>query len=154
MQKTTTNPKAKHHPTLFLTLIVMIVASVVFGFSIAFSSLVKRKNLTFPNIISPNKYYAVFLSNGQVYFGHLNKYYTSKNPVLYDIYYLQAGQELQAAEKKEGEAGQFNLVKLGQELHGPEDVMVLNKDQILFVEQLKDDGQVVKAVTEHKKEKK
>jgi hypothetical protein len=145
--------KPKHHPALFWTLIIAIVAAVIFGATLVISSFAK-KTLSFPNVMNKSKYYAVFLDNGQVYFGHLNRYLTSKNPVLTDIYYLQSGEALQTGEKKEGEAtpeAQFNLVKLGDELHGPKDAMVLNKDHILFVEELEDDGQVVKAIAEHKK---
>ena len=42
------------------------------------------------------------------------------------------------------------LQKLGSELHGPEDQMVINRDQVQFWENLKDDGQVVKAITTYK----
>ncbi|MEW6407877.1 MAG: hypothetical protein AB1465_04260 [Patescibacteria group bacterium] len=148
--------KPKHHPALFWTVIITIVAAVIFGATLVISSFAK-KTLSFPNVMNKNQYYAVFLDNGQVYFGHLNRYLTSKNPVLSDIYYLQSNEALQTGEKKIEEAAgetQFNLVKLGQELHGPKDAMILNKDHILFIEELKTDGQVVKAIEEHKKEKK
>jgi len=40
----------------------------------------------------------------------------------------------------------LELVKLGNELHGPEDQMSVNRDQILFIEKLKADSQVVKTI--------
>lgn len=145
--------KPRHHPALFFTLIVTVVAAVLLGTTLILGAFVKKSDLSFPYRLNKDKYYAVFLDNGQVYFGHLAKYFATKNPVLYDIYYLQTEQELQSSEKKEGEQKepQFNLVKLGQELHGPKDAMLLNKEHVLFVEELKDDGQVVKAIVEHKK---
>lgn len=44
-----------------------------------------------------------------------------------------------------------NLVKLGEELHGPNDRMKINKSQILFTESLRDDSKVVKAIGNYKK---
>ncbi|HCM45569.1 MAG TPA: hypothetical protein DIS54_01945 [Candidatus Veblenbacteria bacterium] len=86
---------------------------------------------------------AVFLSNGQVYFGNV----TSISPdtiVLKKIYYLQTSGPLQAG--GEQQAQDLALVKLGSELHGPTDEMIINWDQILFIENLKADSKVVKAI--------
>lgn len=95
------------------------------------------------------KYQAVFLTNNQVYFGKL--YNTnSAYPTLRDIYYLQVTQVLQPKDPK-APAQQINLVKLGGELHGPEDAMRINRGQILFVEDLKADSQVVSAIANYKK---
>ena len=98
-------------------------------------------------IVSPARWQAVFLSNGQVYFGHLQNYnrgYTR----LQDIYYLQAQQPLQSGEPV---PPALNLVKFGRELHGPEDAMMIPKNQILFWENMKDDSQVVKAILSTRK---
>ena len=106
------------------------------------------------------KYQAVFLSNGQVYFGKLSGI-NSRSPVLDDVFYLQVNQNPQQAQGAEGtpvnasgtpavvaEAQpKFSLMKLGQsEIHGPEDRLFLMKQQILFWENLRDDSQVVKTI--------
>jgi hypothetical protein len=102
-------------------------------------------------------YQAVFLTNGQVYFGKVS---ANGNWVkLTDIYYLQANDNLQQAatadqSKNANPSGtttanpqnQIQLVKLGSELHGPEDVMYIEKDKVLFWENMKDDSQVVQAI--------
>jgi len=93
-------------------------------------------------------YQAVFLSNNQVYFGKLSNA-ASQYPVLKDIYYLQVTQVLQPADPNAPQQ-QLNLVKLGGELHGPKDEMRINRDQILFVEDLKPDSQVVTAIESFK----
>src|SRR3989344_7818454 len=72
------------------------------------------------------KYQAVFLSNNQVYFGKLYNA-NSSYPTLRDIYYLQVTQVLQPKDPK-SPAQQINLVKLGGELHGPEDEMRINRE--------------------------
>jgi hypothetical protein len=40
----------------------------------------------------------------------------------------------------------ISLVKLGCELHGPSDQMLINRDQVSFWENLKSDGQVTTAI--------
>jgi len=93
-------------------------------------------------------YVAVFLTNGQVYFGKLTEA-NSDYPVLDDIYYLQVGPSQGSGATTTPQQG-ISLVKLGNELHGPVDEMHISKSQILFYEQLKSDGSVVKAIEAYK----
>jgi hypothetical protein len=94
-------------------------------------------------------YQAVFLTNGQVYFGKLYKD-RSQYPVLRDIYYLQVTQPPQPLQPGEVPPANINVVKLGAELHGPNDEMRINRDSILFIEDLKDDSRVVTAIKQLK----
>ena len=94
---------------------------------------------------SEDKYQAVFLDNNQVYFGKLSGA-NFDDPVLRDIYYLRLTQPLQPSSPQPD----INLVKLGTELHGPEDEMRINRDHILFIEDLRDDGQVAIAIKQFK----
>lgn len=100
---------------------------------------------------SSNSYEAVFLANGQVYFGKVSKL-QSKYVKLIDIYYLIQKQPLQAQQPAAQATAQpeFTLIKLGGELHGPMDQMMINKDQILFIEELKSDSKVVQAINNSK----
>lgn len=93
----------------------------------------------------PQKWQAVFLSNGQVYFGHLNPSF-GKYVKLSNIYYLQVTQQLQPPGQQP--VPDIRLVKLGGELHGPEDTMYILRDQILFWEYLKADSRVVQGITQ------
>ncbi len=99
-------------------------------------------------------YQAVFLSNGQVYFGKLSDS-ASSYATLKDIYYLQVTQPpLQGSQQQGQQANQqaqLSLVKLGNELHGPIDEMKINHDQILFFEDIKEDGRVMQAIREYQK---
>ena len=96
-----------------------------------------------------SKYQAVFLSNGQVYFGKVTDA-NNQTLVLENIYYLRSANNLQISEAKDSsktpETDNFSLVKLGNELHGPEDKMSINLSQVLFVEDLKYDSKVVEAI--------
>jgi len=111
----------------------------------------------FTKVISPakidsSKHQAVFLSNGQVYFGkvkNIGKQYAE----LSNIYYLILKQPLQQQTTTdtttEKQTPEYTLIKLGQELHGPIDKMIINRDHILFIENLKDDGKVAKAISDY-----
>jgi hypothetical protein len=97
--------------------------------------------------VKANQYQAVFLTNGQVYFGKITRQ-TASEVAIEDIYYLQVEGQIQP--EREGEQPRLSLVKLGNELHGPEDIMFVNRDHVLFWENLKDDGRVVSAIKDHK----
>ena len=92
-----------------------------------------------------SNYQAVFLTNGQVYFGKLYRE-NSAFPVLRNVYYLQVTQPPQPLQEGQTPPTNINLVKLGGELHGPQDEMRINRDQILFVEDMKADSKVVTAI--------
>ena len=99
-------------------------------------------------------YQAVFLVNNQVYFGKLANE-NAQFPVLTDIYYLQVNQAIQPVQTKPGQAAsqtnpEINLVKLGGELHGPTDMMKINRDQILLIEDLRADSNLAKAIENYK----
>lgn len=100
--------------------------------------------------VKSSQYQAVFLNNNQVYFGKI-KSVDEKSIVLEDIYYLQVQQDVQPEDKtQQKENQQLSLAKLGGELHGPEDTMYINTDQVLFWENLKEDGKVVQAIKSNK----
>lgn len=100
-------------------------------------------------------YQAVFLTNGQVYFGKLSGM-TATYATLKDIYYLQVsspppGDASQLNQQQAQQQQQLSLVKLGDELHGPVDEMRINREQILFYEDMKEDGRVVAAIRQFQK---
>jgi hypothetical protein len=108
------------------------------------------------NFVDTKRKQAVFLANGQVYFGEvksINKDYVD----LQGIYYLNVNQQVQPDQKDSKTAAaepksSISLVKLGCELHGPQDRMLINRDQVTFWENLKSDGQVAKAIDQWVKE--
>jgi hypothetical protein len=99
-------------------------------------SIATYRNNREDDYVDSSKYQAVFLNGGQVYFGKisaLNKNYL----VLSNIYYLRVTQQVQPGQ--ENQQNNFTLAKLGCELHRPTDVMVVNKDQVIFWENLKEE---------------
>lgn len=93
-----------------------------------------------------SKWQAVFLTNNQVYFGRLQNH-NRKYVALKSVYYLQAQQPVQSGQPP----ANLNIVKLGSEIHGPEEIIFISKDQILFWENLKSDSQVVRGIESTRK---
>jgi hypothetical protein len=102
------------------------------------------------NTVDPTTYQAVFLSSGQVYFGKIASSPWSKYVRLKDIYYLQLKQGLQSQDLNSIASGDMTLIKLGNEFHAPTDKMEINREHILFIEDLKSDSKVVKAIQDYR----
>ncbi len=124
---------------IFLIIIVLAAG--------AFWAFKKMSNST--SVVDTSKHQAVFLTNGQVYFGKAANEKASYVS-LSDVYYLVLKKPLQN-QQQEGEQNQeqakpeYSLIKLGKEMHGPTS-MSINRDQILFIENLADDSKVVSAI--------
>lgn len=126
-------------------MIVAIAAVVVVVLGLG---LMIWKHLGSSDGIKKSQYQAVFLTNGQVYFCKLSQV-NERYIHCADVYYLQVQQSstVQPADNKTtGQTPQVSLAKLGNELHGPENEMAINRDQVLFWENLKDNGKVVEAI--------
>jgi hypothetical protein len=133
---------------LFVVLAVAIAALLI---AITVYSVFGKNSISAK--IDTSKYQAVFLNSadGQVYFGKL-KVLNDKYYELSDIYYVRVEQVQPDKNNAQAQPQQnISLAKLGNEIHGPQDFMYINRDSIMFFENLKDDGQVVKAITEYKK---
>ena len=92
--------------------------------------------------VDANRYYAVLLSNGSVYFGKLEGL-GSAYPVLHDVYYVQS------VTNADTKAVTNILVKRGKEWHAP-DRMIVSEKAILFVEPVGSDSKVSQLIAESK----
>ena len=89
-------------------------------------------------VIDRNAYQAVFLSNGSTYFGHLDQQGDDWF-VLTDVFYLSVSDQ-----------SQTQLIKRGSEAQGPKEPMIIARDQVLFIENLRDDGDIVTLIKKFK----
>lgn len=96
--------------------------------------------------VPSRSYQAVFLSNDQVYFGKVSGFPWG-NKKLQDVYYLRVAEGLQAQDGRPL-SQEIQLVRLGNEIHGPTREMIINAEHILFIEKLRDDSAVVKSIRE------
>lgn len=124
--------------------VVLLFSMTVLAVSIAW--MLHTNNPNESKYIATDKYQAVFLENGQVYFGKIASL-NNKHLDLQGVFYLNSNSSSNEKATTES-SNQFTLIKLGCELHGPYDRMIVNRDQVTFWENLKDDGQVVKTIKE------
>ncbi|SRR6266571_1802889 len=108
-------------------LAVLVVVAGVFFF-------VRWWDFTMPTFGA--RYQAVFLANGQTYFGHyldrLGPYVKVEN-----AFYIA-----QQPTAEEGQTPESRIIRRGSELHQPLPYVLIPKSAILFVEDLRQDSQV------------
>ena len=108
-------------------LIAVVIVLVAFLF-------VRWWDFTLPSFGA--RYQAVFLANGQTYFGHyldrLGPYVKVEN-----AFYIT-----QAPTAEEGQTPESRIIRRGSELHQPQPFVLIPKTAILFVEDLRQDSQV------------
>lgn len=119
--------------------VLLIIASLLVIVTMARALLPKER------LVKKDQYQAVFLTNGQVYFGKLSGV-NSEYVVLKNIYYLQEDNQNLQNQTQAAEQPNLKLIKLGSELHGPEDEMFIERDKVIFWENLKNDGRIVKEI--------
>lgn len=98
--------------------------------------------------INSSRYQAVFLVNGQIYFGKLEAF-NDASFKLTDIYYPQAQTTGEEEETATDTQSGIQLIKLGDEVHGPESEMFISKEQILYYENLKADSKVAELIKQN-----
>ena len=105
--------------------------------------------------IESSKYQAVFFTDGQIYYGKLTVL-NERQYKLTNVFYILSQNENKTA-NADGETAETQnnaqLIKMGNELHGPEDAMMINRDHVLFYENLKPDGKVTQTINQYKDNK-
>lgn len=119
--------------------ILVILNLILMG--ILLSTKINFRRQSGNDLADPATYQAVFLSNNQIYFGRLKNVSSNSGFLLLtDVYYVKVGDDSVG-----------KLIRLGQiEPHGPKDEMIINKDQILFWENLRLDSAVVQTIRSYK----
>lgn len=152
--QTQAQPKAINKPkdggkiTKIMSMVMLLAITIIAVgvISLLIFGTPQTKTTSHTSHVNTDQYQAVFLDGGQVYFGKI-KQFSNDLIKLEDIYYLRVNQQVQPGQ--ENASNNISLAKLGNELHGPEDQMFLNPNAIQFWENLKEDGQVVKAIRQY-----
>jgi hypothetical protein len=121
---------------------VLVLIAVVLGVFLLYQqrdSFGSFLNRGVPAQIDHARYQAVFLTSGQIYFGHASAP-DSEVLLLRDVYYLANATE-------QNPRGQ--LIKRGSEVHGPTEPMVIPMREVLFLENLRDDSDIVSAIARY-----
>jgi hypothetical protein len=83
-------------------------------------------------------YQAVFLTNGSTFFGKAQPQ-GDEWFLLNDVFYLTTSEQ-----------SGTQLIKRGSEAQGPREPMIISREQVLFIENLRDDSDVVKLIVRFK----
>ncbi len=92
--------------------------------------------------INTSRYQAVYLANGQIYFGKLETLGSNKMR-LTNVYYLQTKTDSTTsgdASKDQSASGNFQLIKLRGAVYGPSDEMIISNDQIIYFQNLEENS--------------
>jgi|SRR3989344_1448356 len=142
----------KSKPSWLKGLVTLVVILIIIGGGIYLIADFAGINFGFGQTVLKGDWQAVFLTNGQVYFGQVTNI-GSDFVTLKNIYYLQVvtSQDTiaQPPDVQTQPEQRLTLIKLGNEIHGPRDEMMINRDHVVIVEDLKNDGRVVQAINDY-----
>lgn len=128
---------------LMMLLVIGLIGAIALGGWFAWDKFQNKATA-----INTSEYQAVFLTNGQFYFGKLDML-NNDYLKLTNVYYMQGDSAKGGAsttEEASSADNNYKLIKLGSEIHGPEDAMMISKDQVLYYENLKPDGEVMRVI--------
>jgi hypothetical protein len=115
----------------------VIVVAVIVGLGITVIRDRASPSDSLASAIDSSSYQAVFLTNTEIYFGRL----TAPGG---EFYYLRHVYRLTVQPaKQKGQPIQRTLVRITSDVHGPQDEMVINRRQILYVENLSPNSKAV-----------
>ena len=109
-----------------MTLVRAIVVAGAIALGVFLGAAVDPQSLPF---VGSERLSAVFLLDGQAYFGHLEDTPMSGTIVLRDVYYISDASKVTTDLT-------VGLLKRGNELHQPVDVMYIRRDKVLAVERV------------------
>lgn len=127
-------PKSAIRTTLLAIGAVIVLALLIFLGTAVVRSV---SGSSLPSSVDGKAYQAVFLSNGQIFFGKL----TAGNDAYYELRHVYL---LQSSVTSRGRPAAQQLIKLTKEIHGPQDLMIIDRSQILYIENLDPRGQAAK----------
>lgn len=103
------------------------------------------RNIGIPSYVETGKYQVVCLQSGECYFGKIASV-TSDTVQIKNVFYVQKAADASASASTSTGDSNLQLIKLGNEVHGPEDMMAINRSQVLYIENLKSDGKVTQTI--------
>lgn len=125
---------------IYLTIFLVLIFLLLFVFNFKYGNI--------EVFLNRDRFSAVFLVNGQVYFGKIKKVDDSEI-LIREAYYLKVNKDQNSSDIGQNQLS-FDLLRLSQEFHGPEDEIFINKDQVIFREYLRYDSEVLKVISSQK----
>jgi hypothetical protein len=123
---------------MLLVLILLIVVVLVVRTQLFRAGIATLFAPSAAETIDRNVYQAVFLTNGSTYFGKLQPQGDDWF-LLSDVFYLSASEQTGT-----------QLIKRGTEPQGPKEPMIIPRDQVLFIENMRDDSEIANLIKRYK----
>lgn len=120
----------------------LVIAGLLVASAAAAITLLQRQSQM---QINTSGYQVVSLVSGQVYFGHL-KNTTGEYLYLASPYIEQTIQPQEKNEDGSAKASQTALVRVKDQVYGPEDTIAIKSSQVSFWQNLRDDSKVTQAI--------
>ena len=117
--------------------IIIFLTIIILGLAAIYCRITSRQS---QGVARASVYRAVFLDNGEVYFGQLQN---NRNGYLRlnDVYYFKVGQVID-----ENIQPDIQLMKLGSEIHQPKGYLDINRQHILFIQELAADSKILNLI--------
>jgi hypothetical protein len=117
---------------------ILVVLAILLLFVTLSTFAIVKISYVMPGI-QQNKYQAVFLDDGKVFFGDLvNR--DGEYVMLENAYYTKS------ANAGSDDGSQTALIKVGSESYGPDNSLMISRSKIQFWQNLREDSQVSKAI--------
>ncbi len=129
---------------------VVAIAVAVLGIALLLALVVFRGSDVVSKTPDKKRFQAVFLTNGDIYFGKI-KDINSSFISLDNVYYIRAGGGASPSPSPGG--ANLQLVARGKEIHGPIGQMQISSQNVIFWENLKTDSKVVEGINNDKDKK-
>src|ERR1700716_2892314 len=123
---------------MLLVLIALIVVVLVVRTQLFRAGIATLFAPSAAEVIDRNVYQAVFLANGATYFGKLQAQ-GDEWFLLSDVFYLSSSDQTGT-----------QLIKRGTEPQGPKEPMIISRAQVLFIENMRDDSDIVTLIKKYK----
>ena len=126
---------------------ILVIIIIAFGFYL-FNNRNREVELV-KNESNKNFWYSVKLINGEFYYGQIKN--TGDDPIVLENVYYNYDQINSEQNENEGkpENGNLRLVKRGKETHGPDGSMSIVRTQVVYMEALREDSKVLKAILDY-----
>lgn len=163
------HPATTHRPTgnryvdvqksskkrVIIPVVALIVVLLLAATGWALISKMKQSTIG-ATAIDTSKFQVVMLSNGQSYFGKLERL-NNEYLKLDNVYFLQNQQETNdegtTAPKASTENSNYKLIRLSDDIHTPEDTIVVSNAQVIYYENLKSDGKISQLISDDLKKR-
>ncbi len=146
-QKQRTRRRGRLHP---LNIWVLAGAALIFIIALGWVWFQGRAFSVVP--VQKDRYQAVFMSNGEILFGKL-KTLDGVHVELREVFYIRSNTgdstPANATNDVQAKDGDMQLIKRGDEVHGPEDEMIINREQVLYYENLKPSSKVSQLIQKY-----